>query len=147
MKVLLAEDDSGMRKLMALVLRRSGFDVDEAADGHDLKEKIKPLLSGGKGKDGADIIVTDIYMPGPNALEILTLLRKAGVGVPVVMITAFGDYETHEAATRLGATAVFDKPFDFQELRSVLTVIRDRLSGREDGEGANEKGKKAQAAR
>ncbi len=141
MKVLLAEDDQGMRKLMALVLQRSGFDVIEAIDGNELQEKIKHLLPGGGSDGGVDIIVTDIYMPGPNALETLAMLRKAGVDTPVVMITAFGDYETHEEANRLGATAVFDKPFDMQELRGVLSVIRNRLYARPDDAGAGDDGK------
>ncbi|MFH1435560.1 MAG: response regulator [Pseudomonadota bacterium] len=153
MKVLLAEDDQGMRKLVALILQRSGFDVIEAADGNALQEKIEQLLLGGGSDCGVDIIVTDIYMPGPNALETLAMLRKAGVDTPVVMITAFGDYELHEEANRLGAEAVFDKPFALQELSGVLSVIRDRLNARSAGrtnDGADdgrEKGKRKHAVK
>ena len=75
------------------------------------------LLESLEGKEASiDLVVTDIRMPGLTGLEVLESLFDRHGHPPVICMTAFGDPETHALAGRLGAAAVFDKPFDIDIL-------------------------------
>jgi DNA-binding response OmpR family regulator len=63
-------------------------------------------------------------MPGVTGLEVLEGTREYKEFPPMILITAFGDEETHDQARRLGAAAIFDKPFDIDEL---LAKVREIL--------------------
>lgn len=121
-RVLLAEDDSEMRRLVAGKLRQCGFDVVEAATGADVLAVVEPVLL-----DGApcpvDVIVSDIRMPLVDGFDVLGGLRDCGCATPVVLMTAFADDDTHERASRQGAAAVFDKPFDIDDLCDVVCAL------------------------
>jgi DNA-binding NtrC family response regulator len=67
-----------------------------------------------------DAIVSDIRMPGTSGLAILEGLNECQSAMPVILITAFGDRDTHERARQLGVVAVFDKPFDMADLLAAL---------------------------
>jgi CheY-like chemotaxis protein len=123
--VLLAEDDDELRALMARKLRRAGCSVIEASSGVHLLELIvehamAPLTL---GKSSASLVISDIRMPGWTGLEVLGLLRRAEVTLPVILITAFGDAATHADARSLGASAVYDKPVDLDELVAAATAL------------------------
>jgi DNA-binding NtrC family response regulator len=62
-------------------------------------------------------------MPAFSGLEVLADLRSKNTTLPVILITAFGDRQTHAEALALGAYAVFDKPFDVDDLRTALMNI------------------------
>jgi two-component system response regulator (stage 0 sporulation protein F) len=128
MRVLLAEDDEHMRGLIALKLRKIGFEVLESPDGKDLTVKIEKLLLGENAGPSIHIIISDIRMPGCSGIDVLARLRSAGNSTPFVLITAFGDYNVQNRAAELGASALFDKPFDLDELcRTVLKLhLEDR---------------------
>ena len=59
-------------------------------------------------------------MPGCSGLDLLACLRHFDWNTPVILITAFGNAETHDQARRLGAFAVFDKPFDLADLETAV---------------------------
>jgi len=115
-RVLLAEDDDEMRALLAWWLSKYGFDVTECDHGIDLINRIDPLgvpIEPHK----FDLIISDIRMPGITGLDVLEDVRLCETECPpVIFITAFGDRDTHQQAHRLGAAAIFDKPFDFNKL-------------------------------
>ncbi len=116
-RVLLVEDDPEMRELMALTLRGDGYDVQEAADG---AEALRVLgTSAADGPERIDLVVSDIRMPGYSGLEMLQRMRGGPSSIPVVLVTAFGDRETHARARRLGAS-LLDKPFDLDDLRALV---------------------------
>jgi len=73
-----------------------------------------------------DLIVSDVRMPGWSGLDLLRFLRHRRSAIPVVLITAFGDRDTHERAARLGA-AVLDKPFALADLRRAIDDARIAL--------------------
>jgi DNA-binding NtrC family response regulator len=106
--VVLAEDDDEMRHLIARKLRRAGYDVVEARNGAELAL----LIEDGRA---IELIVSDIRMPGITGLEVVQLVRGTDWSVPIILITAFGDRETHSEAMRLGAV-LLDKPLDLDEL-------------------------------
>jgi len=128
-RVLLAEDDSELRALIAQALRGDGYQVLEVADGAALVDRLAEAVSADGSLDGFDLVVSDIRMPGFTAIDVLSAMRPFLARTPVVLITAFGDARTHERAKKLGASAVIDKPFDLDELRvSLRELLRRRLA-------------------
>lgn len=131
-RILLAEDDDEMRRALAEVLRRARYDVVEAEHGVRVLDYIAASLIAGSGLD-VDLVISDVRMPGADGLRLLSALRSHCQGMPVVLITAFGNAETHREAALRGALAVIDKPFDFAAL---LSLVRSVLP--ESGQGADE---------
>lgn len=121
-RVLLAEDDAEMRRLLVATLRRAHCEVTEAQTGVQLSEQIARVRDGGAG--AVDLIISDIRMPGRSGLDVLAALRRLDRDTPVILITGFGDPETHAQAHQLGALAVFNKPFDLDDLRMLVVSLR-----------------------
>ena len=116
-RLLLAEDDLYMRTLLANTMRRAGFEVIEACDGAELVTRLGNLLQDSVDDRMVDLVISDIRMPWATGLSVLESLRRNDWEIPFILITAFGDEATHLEAKRLGASEVFDKPFDLHELR------------------------------
>ncbi len=114
-RVLIAEDDAEMRTMLAEEFKAAGYQVFEVPDGKKLFQCIKSQKTRPMCPE-PDLIVSDIRMPGLSGLEVLRFLRRSDWTMPVIMITAFGDKQTHEEAKKLGAAAVMDKPFDVENL-------------------------------
>ena len=132
-RVLIAEDDEEMRLMLAMTLRRDGFEVTEARNGLELLDQIAPWLAGLEPPVPIDVIISDVQMPCFTGLEILEGLSEVRCKPAVILITAFGDPRTHAAARSLGAAATFDKPFDLDDLRSALFSLQEDAPGFEGG--------------
>ena len=115
-RILLAEDDSEMRALLEHSLRRAGFEVIACPDGWTLIKHLENYLLSAENHENVDIIISDIRMPGPSGIAVLRDLGRLKSFPPMILITAFGDDKTHALAFQLGAAAIFDKPFDIDEL-------------------------------
>ncbi|MCK6545765.1 response regulator [Myxococcota bacterium] len=115
-RAFLAEDDGELRALLTGALEREGFAVQAVRDGLELVELVSsaPKLP--------ELIVSDVQMPRLTGLAALAELRRRGVETPALLITAFGDDETHAAAMRLGAV-IIDKPFDIYKFRTLAAVL------------------------
>jgi DNA-binding response OmpR family regulator len=126
--VLLAEDDAEVRRLLTQALRRDGYEVIAVPSGEDLLCVLCAFEQTVPPRDPPDLIVSDIRLPGLSGLDMLALLKQGERSPPVILITAFGDAETHAEAARLGAAFVFDKPFELRDLRAAVTSVirRDR---------------------
>jgi len=122
-RILLADDDNDLRELLASVLRMDGYEVVEARDGIELLDHIGSTMVAGGSGEPVDLIVSDIRMPGWSGMQILSGVRRTDWAIPVVLITAYGDRDTDEEADRLGAAAVFRKPFDLDDLRTVVMQL------------------------
>ncbi len=118
--VLLAEDDFELRRLLIRGLRKDGYDIVEVASGAELVHRLGLNLQEPERVEAVDLIIMDIRMPGWSGLEVLEALRSIGCQIPVIVMTAFGDDETHRTALRLGAASVLDKPLDPDHLRRVV---------------------------
>ncbi|EAU65127.1 response regulator [Stigmatella aurantiaca] len=114
-RLLLAEDDSEMRCMLSRALRRSGFHVTELRDGRETVSLLSHCATQ-TPEQMPHLLISDVRMPGCTGLEVLAHLRRSHSCLPVILITSFGDEETHEEARRLGAAQVIDKPFDLDEL-------------------------------
>ncbi len=115
-RILLAEDDDAFRRLLALTLRCDGFDVVEVRNGRELVHEV--AVNAQSSGRRFDLVITDLRMPAMTGLEAIAGLRGAEWPIPVILITAFGDAATQVEATRLGAAAMFSKPFDLGDLRT-----------------------------
>lgn len=118
--LLLIEDDTEMRRMLAAALRRDGHAVVEAANGDDALDWLGPGVLDGDLERLPDLIVSDIRLPYFTGLEILESLQVATRRIPMILITGFPDRETHAQASRLGAECVLEKPFDLGELRAAV---------------------------
>ena len=126
-RILLAEDQAEMRALLCGMLARDGYEVVVAQDGPGLIQTLAAGLSDESNTWIPDLIISDVRMPGFSGVEVLARLRRESLGLPVLLITAFGDPELREQVERLGCARVLDKPFELEELRS---VAREMLQAR-----------------
>lgn len=123
-RILLAEDDVQMRRLVATVLRSAGHCVVEASDGTEVLERVESTIWHDR-HDLYGVIVSDMNMPALTGLDVLAALRASAVETPFILITAYGDAGVRAEAEWLGANAVLDKPFSFQDLeRAVAVALR-----------------------
>jgi len=121
-RILLAEDDREMRVLIASALCRDGYEVVEVNDGAELLTQMaEAYLSPEVGQ--FDLVITDHRMPRVAGLDVLRGLRLSHDTPPVILITAFGGREMRTTAKSLGAVAVFDKPFQMEDLRTAVQFV------------------------
>ena len=131
-RVLIAEDDEEFRKVLARSLRQHGFAVTECRHGVDLIGQLRCLVESADAND-FDLIISDIRMPGVTGLSVLAGLREFKNAPPIILITAFGDDETHAEAMHLGAAAMIDKPFEIAELLAKADeILAAPSAGRRD---------------
>jgi len=119
-RILLAEDDDDMRRMLVSALRKDAYEVIEARDGAELARLLAAESVRSVEGPPIDLVISDLRMPGRSGLEVLGRMRRSDWATPFILTTAFGDSETHAEARRLGAAAVFDKPFDLDDLRTVV---------------------------
>lgn len=121
-RILLAEDDADMRELLAWSLVDQGYQVVEVADGMDLCRRLADHLVQKRSRH-FDLVISDIRMPGVTGLEVIRGLGELENVPPSILITAFGDRETHRQADEIGVS-LLDKPFEIDEL---LARVRELL--------------------
>lgn len=119
-RLLLAEDDDAMRSFIAEALGRDGYEIVEVASGTELAAELDRLVGENGRAPAVDVVVSDIHMPGRSALDVLAQFHTVIDAIPIVLITAFGSDETHAQARDMGIAAVIDKPFDMDDLRTLL---------------------------
>lgn len=107
-RILLVDDEVGMRDMLSWSLRESGFILERASNGVDALAVLD--------RAPVDLIITDLTMPQRNGFELLTALRERRDAPPVIVMTGFGTVEMAVQAMRLGASDFLLKPFDFQLL-------------------------------
>lgn len=130
-RILVAEDDAEMRRLVVEALRKDGYTVLEAADGGRLLVTLAHQRVDHDGIDLADLVISDVRMPVVSGIEILEQVRAAHWTTPVILMTAFGDEGTRDRARSLGAL-LFDKPFDLDDLRTAVACLLRRTPLPED---------------
>src|SRR5215472_18252948 len=94
-KILLIEDDPGIRDTLRRVLAQEGYKVavEERGD-HGMARAVKEPFN---------VVITDLRMPGVNGLDLVRQLHSGQPHLPIILITAFGTTETAIEATKLGA--------------------------------------------
>lgn len=118
LKLLVAEDEPHIRRILVTLLEASGFLVQVAADGNEALE----LLAGGSD---FDMVLTDLLMPGATGLQVLESVRRdpRRRNTPVVILTAKGQDTDRERAFALGVDDFVTKPFSPKKLLNRVDQI------------------------
>jgi two-component system, NtrC family, response regulator AtoC len=111
-RVLVVDDEVNLRKVLAAMLRKEGYDVAVAADGEQALADLE--------KNGADVVVTDLVMPKVGGMELLKTVNSTQPDVPVIIITAHGTVDSAVEAIKLGAFDYITKPFEQAEIQAVV---------------------------
>jgi DNA-binding NtrC family response regulator len=107
-RILVVDDEPGMRKSLAIMLRRDGYQVTETASVAEAVGRLKG--------EAYHLIVADLMMEPLNGLDLLVLVQVHRPGCPVIIVTAFGSQEARVQALRLGAVAFMEKPVPAPQL-------------------------------
>src|SRR5215213_5710867 len=119
-KLLIVDDEQGMRQLLSIVFGREGYSVRVAENGRRGLELLR--------EEPADLIVSDVKMPDMGGIELLRAARELLPEVAVVMMTAFATVDTAREAFKLGADDFITKPFDIDELKLIVAKALERLT-------------------
>jgi two-component system response regulator ChvI len=116
--ILLTDDDDLFRESLGLNLTDEGYEVTSFDNGRD-------TLSYLQGGGGADVALLDWRMPELSGLAVLRQMRRAGIPIPVIFLTAFSDDIYEEAALEVGAVDFIDKSKRFSIILKRLDLIAE----------------------
>jgi DNA-binding NtrC family response regulator len=135
LRVMLVEDDDGVRLAAAQTLQLAGFEVSALSTAEEALAQMQP--------DFAGIVVSDVRLPGRDGLALLRELRRADPEMPVILVTGHGDVAMAVEAMREGAFDFIPKPFkgahiavvvekalEQQRLKSGITVLTEEIDKR-----------------
>jgi DNA-binding NtrC family response regulator len=113
-RILIVDDEDGMRRLLSRVLTREGYDTSTVGSGAEALRLV--------ANERFDLVVTDIKMPEMDGLQLLAELKDYEPSLPIIVITAYGTIENAVQALRSGAYDYIAKPFENDEIK--LTVAK-----------------------
>jgi two-component system response regulator AtoC len=109
-KILVADDEQNLRRVLVALLRREGHEVIQAASGLEAIEKLAEV----------DVVITDLRMPGADGMEVLRNASRLHPHTPVIMITAYGSVGQAVEAIKAGAFDYIEKPFEQDAIRVIV---------------------------
>lgn len=115
-KILVIDDEQGMRQVTAKILSQQGYNVFQAEDGATAVQLL--------GTETFDLVMLDIRLPDMDGVEILAHIKKTRPDLPVIMLSGFGDVETAVGLVRQGAFDYISKPYKVDKL---LSLARNAL--------------------
>ena len=128
--ILIVEDEPKMRRLLEISLAEDGHTVHTVQDAESGLKYFQ--------RESADLIVTDLKLPGMNGLEFLQEVKRWSASVPIVVMTAYGTVETAVEAMKAGASDYVLKPFSMAEMRLVISKELDMQRVREENRSLRE---------
>jgi two-component system response regulator AtoC len=117
-KVLIVDDESGMRHMLSVLLEREGYSIDTAQNGKEGLDKIK--------SNEYALVLCDIRMPEMDGLTFLESTKSLNKQLPVIMMSAFGNVDTAIEAMKKGAYDYVSKPFKADEILIRLQRLTDQ---------------------
>ncbi len=111
-RILIADDEPSIRKVLKAHLGRAGYEVDTAEDGVEAVQRL--------GEIDYHLVVTDLKMPRMDGMALLAWCSENAPGLPVIIITAHGTVDSAVEAIKLGAHDYITKPFDQEELKRII---------------------------
>jgi two-component system response regulator PilR (NtrC family) len=119
-RILVVDDERSMRELLAIVLRREGYEVLLAENGRAAIEALE--------REPVDLLISDIKMPDLSGVDVLRAAKRVDQDILGIMITAFASTDTAVEAMRLGACDYLSKPFDVDLLKM---KVREKIENRQ----------------
>ena len=117
-RILLADDEVGIRDSLGQYLQRFGYEVHLAADGYEALEQLE--------RETYFLVLTDIMMPKFNGLELLTYVKENFAGTDAIMITGNIDVEYAIQALRRGAYDYFQKPLNYDKILITIDRVKEK---------------------
>ncbi|MCX5779566.1 MAG: response regulator [Firmicutes bacterium] len=114
-KILIVDDQKGVRRLLEELFRQEGWEVRSAADGLEALELVAKVLP--------DLILMDVKMPNMNGLEATQEIMQRQPGISIIMMTAYGEIEVVRQALDAGVKRCISKPFDIKDLRDMVDKV------------------------
>lgn len=114
-KILIVDDQFGIRMLLTEVFKREGYRTFAAENGFKAIEIVK--------KTPPDVAILDMKIPGMDGIEILKRIKEIDVSIKVIFMTAYGELDVLEEGKALGALKNFSKPFDIDEMKATVKEI------------------------
>ncbi len=111
-RILVVDDDSAILFLVSTMITKFGYETLLARSGFEALELV----------DHADLVVTDLCMPGLDGLELLSLIRQRDEMLPVILVTGLYCDALAERALRAGAFRCLPKPFELQQLDAAIAA-------------------------
>lgn len=115
-KILIVEDDAQLARYEQLELTHEGYEVEKCPDG---RQAIDVISAG----NNIDLIILDIMLPGLNGLEVLRRIRRDGIKIPVIMLTARDAVMDKVSGLDMGANDYLTKPFAIEELLARIRAL------------------------
>lgn len=125
MRILFAEDEKSLNKIITKQLKAAGYSVDSCFDGGEAYD----LLT----MTDYDAAIFDVMMPVMNGFELVKKIRAKGIDVPVLFLTARDSIEDRVTGLDIGADDYLVKPFSFDELSARLRVMTRKKYGKKTG--------------
>lgn len=113
-KVLIVDDQNGIRVLLMEVFSNEGYETFQAGNGKLALEIVR--------RESPDLVLLDMKIPGMDGLDILKHIKQIDASIKVIMMTAYGELDMIKEATDLGALTHFTKPFDIDDLRQAVNA-------------------------
>jgi two-component system response regulator PilR (NtrC family) len=123
-RILVADDERSIRELLAIVLRRDGYEVILAENGRTALNVLE--------SEPIDLLISDIKMPDMSGVEVLRAAKQVDQDILGIMITAFASTESAVEALRMGAYDYVSKPFDVDELKIIVRNALERRQLRQE---------------
>ena len=111
-KILIVDDQYGIRILLHEVFQKEGYTTYQAANGMQALEIVR--------KHRPDLVLLDMKIPGMDGIEILKRLKEIDQDIKVIIMTAYGELDMIQETKELGAIMHFAKPFDIDDLREAV---------------------------
>lgn len=117
-KILVVDDDEGMREFLEIMLAREGYHVTTAPDASKALNQCK--------KQKFDLILTDLKMPKVDGIEFLKSVKEISQEAIVILITAYASPETAVSAMKEGAYDYIEKGFNIEDIKTIVSSALDR---------------------
>ena len=114
-KILLVDDDDGVRSSFTALLTKRGYDVDPKSSGMEAINSLK--------KTSYDILLTDLKMPNMSGLDLLKEARKIDSDLGVIIMTGYGEIASYLEAMDLGAVEYLNKPVKTSDLEIIIKKL------------------------
>lgn len=125
MRILFAEDEKSLNKIITKQLKAAGYSVDSCFDGGEAYDLITMT--------DYDAAIFDVMMPVMNGFDLVKKIRAKGIDVPVLFLTARDSIEDRVTGLDIGADDYLVKPFSFDELSARLRVMTRKKYGKKTG--------------